>query len=271
MKILSISDVHGSSVPLSIAKKHIDEVDKAIFQGDYVDSFDSKWPTQKEELEKIFEFKEKYPNKVDLVWGNHDHSYISEARVSGHQNASHVDIQEFFKSNLDKFNVAYVYDKWAFTHAGLSKLWMECPMDEYLFAMKEMGRLNEKWDPPAAVTLENINKRFHNGEWSIFDHLSMEPSGNSPIEGPLWIRPRSLVTYGIEGYNQCVGHTEFVTTASFDMRVLQLKNIAKEDCKKDFTPEQLELKYVFTDSHERNIYAVIDTETNDVKMFKEEI
>lgn len=271
MKILSVSDVHGSSVPLTIAKKHIDEVDKAVFQGDYVDSFESKWPTQKEELEKIFEFKEKYSNKVDLVWGNHDHSYISDSRVSGHQNAKHIDIQEFFKTNLHKFDIAYVYDKWVFSHAGLSKRWMECPMDEYLFALKGMGRLNEKWDPPAAVTLENINKRFHDGEWSIFDHLSMEPSGNSPMEGPLWIRPRSLVTYGLEGYNQCVGHTELKSDVSFDKRVIQLKNIIKEDYKKDFTSEQLEIKYVLTDSHERNIYAVIDTETNDVKMFKEEI
>ena len=38
MRVLVLPDAHGNSTPLEIAKRFVNEVDKVIFLGDYVDS-----------------------------------------------------------------------------------------------------------------------------------------------------------------------------------------------------------------------------------------
>ena len=239
MKILAVGDTHGETTPLEIAKSKINEVDKVIFLGDYVDSFDSDWCSkQKSTLEQIISFKESNPDKVFLLFGNHDLSYLSDPHVSGHQNIAHKSIHDFFKDNLDCFDVVHVQDSWIFSHAGVSSTWLS-----------SVFQLSEKLDL-FSFNMNRINDLFHKGKddmfyFENFNHLSFNPYGDSPIEGPLWIRPNALLETLPNIANQCVGHTEF-----------------RDNVKRIFEKE--ERKFVFVDSQKRNYYAIIDTATDEV-------
>lgn len=59
MKILCVGDVHGDKIPLLIAKEKAPDVDKIVFLGDYVDSFENYWPAQKVVLNDIISFKDR--------------------------------------------------------------------------------------------------------------------------------------------------------------------------------------------------------------------
>jgi hypothetical protein len=120
-------------------------------------------------------------------------------------------------------------------HAGISTNWLTEKMEKYDFE-----------------SINDLNLLFHNKIYSIFDHCSMSPTGESSREGPLWIRPGSLSFCMIKGYNQCVGHTELPSNWSTIDRIIPCNNINTLD----------DTKIILVDSPERNIYARIDTITN---------
>lgn len=230
MKILAVGDVHGNRKPLEIAKKHADEVDKIVFVGDYVDSFYDNWISQKAVLEDILEFKSKN-TKVITLWGNHDHAYISDPHVSGHQNVFHSEMGEYFMSNIGQFDIMFSAGNWVFSHAGISKEWL--------------GKYFKDGH------IEKINEAFQSKMLSCFDHQSYDPYGNDVTEGPLWIRPDALIDCSIN-MNQCVGHTEIGECGT------RVFNCAEGN------------RLVVIDSSDRNIYAIINTETDDFVMGKED-
>ena len=236
MIVTAIGDTHGDPITLKIAESEINNSDRIIFLGDYLDSFHTTWNTgQKEVLTNIIEFKKLYPDKVSLLFGNHDLSYISDPHVSGHQNVLHNDIKEFLLANIAQFDIVQAIDNWVFAHAGISTNWLTEKMEKYNFE-----------------SIDDLNLLFHNKVYSIFDHCSMSPTGESSREGPLWIRPGSLSFCMIKGYNQCVGHTELPSNWSTIDRIIPCNNINTLD----------DTKIILVDSPERNIYAKIDTVTN---------
>lgn len=73
-KILIIPDVHGRTF-WRIAEEVINEMDKVVFLGDYLDPYPEENITPDDALNefyKILEFKDKYPEKVVLLIGNHE-------------------------------------------------------------------------------------------------------------------------------------------------------------------------------------------------------
>lgn len=210
MKILVIPDVHGSH-NWETANQLINHVDKVIFIGDYVDSWDNKWPDQGENLFKIFQFARKYPGKVDILWGNHDWSYVSESRygyqVSGHQIDKTTQIRALFESNMDLMKAVVSYDGWVFSHAGLTKTWIE------IFKNHCEDRGVEF---PSDDLFENINWAINNHKNDeIFDWYGMfSGSGDEVTQGPLWVRPGSLLSNAAYPM-QVVGHTEVVEGVDF--------------------------------------------------------
>lgn len=226
MKVLVVGDTHGNLTPLKIAKNNICKVDKVIFTGDYIDSFDNDWSTQRLVLEKIFEFKKQNQDKVELLIGNHDLSYYSKQLCSGHQFEYENEIYEFIKEHFLEFRPFVRIDNWLFSHAGISASWMEdCDFS----------------------SLQQAEEAFYQQEFFAYNHRTMDSYGRNSREGCLWIRPRSLTASPFCNYNQCVGHTELYP-----------------DQNKIFIGEN---KYVFIDSIERDTWAIIDTETNDISVF----
>ena len=221
MKIAIITDIHGSTHWRAVMKM-VDKFDKIIFLGDYFDAWINKWPEQMNNACNIIKFKKSYPGKVDLCWANHDTSYYLDERCSGYQFDYEIDIKEFFKKNKNQLEVVYIYDEWIFSHAGVSAKWMSCA---------------------GIKTVEEINMLFKENP-NYFRWVGPDGFGNNPNEGPLWIRPESLITNAVKNYNQVVGHTELPDGP---------KVINKN-----------KLKFVFTDTRKHNHLTILNTETNEV-------
>jgi len=221
MKIAVIPDIHGS-IYWRMTIKMIDKLDKIIFLGDYFDSWENEWPEQINNVNDIIAFKKQCSNKVDLCWGNHDTSYYLNCQCSGYQLEHEKDIKTFFNKNAEFFNVLYIYDKWIFSHAGVSEKWMSCA---------------------GIKTPEEINQLFTESP-NFFSWFGPDAYGNNANEGPLWIRPESLIMNSIKGYNQAVGHTKQSNTPI----------IVSKD----------KHKYVFTDTRKYYYLTIIDTKTKDI-------
>ena len=75
-KILVIPDVHGIDTWEEPAYKAVHAGIDVIFLGDYCDSFDIDPIKILDNLKKIIKFKEKFPDKISLLLGNHDYAYV---------------------------------------------------------------------------------------------------------------------------------------------------------------------------------------------------
>lgn len=122
--ILIIPDTHGRKFWRK-ALEMIDEVDKVIFLGDYLDPYDVSEEEALEEFKEIVEFKLKYPDKVILLIGNHDCEYIWPTLFSQtcrHCYSIEKEAQELFlKVDL---SLVYEEDKYLFSHAGVLQKWL---------------------------------------------------------------------------------------------------------------------------------------------------
>lgn len=160
MEILIIPDVHGREFWKEPLLEHIDEYDKVIFLGDYVDPYPDEGITRRKAtsiLDEIIEIKKKYQDKVMLLLGNHDLHYIY-IRIFGPKvrySSSHAwSIRRRFRENIELFKLCHEEiingKRYLFSHAGLMKSWYE----RY---NREIGDLTES----------NINKLLNNNAGMI--------------------------------------------------------------------------------------------------------
>ena len=247
-KILIIPDVHGSH-EWEIAKDKISLFDYVVFMGDYFDSWENKWDDQGNNFKNICEFKRANFDKVKLLIGNHDFSYITGTRdgdkVSGHQYNKAGIIRALLNANSDILDLAFENDDWVFSHAGFSNTWISLLKKAIHFSLdkypnesaygkeftneKEYNKFMEYSTTPIEVWDENefsidmLNNFWHTRTHNPcdknfsyrFDELLdwnglYDPSGNEETQGILWIRPSALI---IDAFydKQIVGHTECQT------------------------------------------------------------
>ncbi len=187
MKILTIGDTHGKNV---LGHFNVEDYDKVVFLGDYVDAFDKTDQEIIINLQNIIQLKKDNPDKVCLLIGNHCLQYIHPEdpnKCSGYRPSCALVLQQIFSDNRDLFQMAYLVEDYLFTHAGLSNFWwnnfvQRSPYFEYMTAFNLAEVINE---------LSNSSER-----WKFNDD-----------SGPLWIRPWVLSSDLIYGYHQVVGHT----------------------------------------------------------------
>ena len=198
---IAIGDIHGKSCWKDFLNQ---EFDQAYFAGDYFDNYE-----QTPAVTQIRNFKEicdvaRKDSRIHLCLGNHDFQYmrgipISE-KYSGFQNYSYIDIQEAIESNIDLLNLIYIDNNTIISHAGVTKTWLTM--------------INKP--------LDQVNNAFReNRDICIFDGYNCY--GDDITQSPIWVRPNSLLSDSIEGYNHIVGHTKVsdITT---------IENITLIDC-----------------------------------------
>jgi hypothetical protein len=151
-----------------------------------VDNWKNKWPDQGYNLGHIISFKRKNPEKVKLLFGNHDTSYYLDERCSGFQPDHEFDIFDLININKHLFDVVYIEKNYIFSHAGVSSVWMKCA------GIKSPEEINQ-------LFLERPN---------FFRWVGPNGYGNNVNEGPLWIRIPALQQSAVNGYNQVFGHSE---------------------------------------------------------------
>ena len=201
MKTLILGDTHGRSNWKQVLEAHPD-AGRVVFMGDYFDSFDISGVEQLHNFNEIIRFKEETDKEVIMLIGNHDHHYLDVGETySGYKAAHKWDFYDALKKNMHHLQIAYLLDDVLFTHAGVSPIWMEDTFGGNVWTRETIVvDLNEMY---------RSKPRMFN-----FSHLGWDPSGDSVEQGPMWIRPSSLMksNKGDNGlkkhFRQVVGHTQ---------------------------------------------------------------
>jgi hypothetical protein len=201
-KTLVLGDTHGrSNWKLAI---HQDQPDRVIFIGDYFDSFDIPGIDQIHNFKEIIHYKESNPQvEVVLLIGNHDHHYFPEVGytgTSGYQAGIAPSIIQVIDENRHHLQIAYGFEDYLFTHAGVSPIFMDQVFGE------------GGWNKENIVV--DLNELFKYKP-RAFEFNGFDPSGDSKTQTPIWIRPASLMSVNKDpdkglkkDYIQIVGHTQ---------------------------------------------------------------
>lgn len=196
MKIIAIGDTHGRKTWEQIVKRNMD-ADKIVFIGDYFDTHDNI--SQLEQIKNftnIMNFKLAHPDKVVLLCGNHDFHYLLD--MGEHYSGFNPEQASMIYRMLDmyiqqgKIQMVYNYKQFLFSHAGVTKTWVE---NSGLNALK----LN------LADAINNLFK--YSPSYFKFSTEDKSNCGEHISQSPIWVRPDSLEKDRVEGYVHVVGHT----------------------------------------------------------------
>ena len=212
-----IGDIHGRTS----WKELVDEDCINVFVGDYFDSYE--WiPIEVlcDNFKEIIALKQKLPDKVVLLYGNHDYAYLPKVREqnSRYDNRNAKAITSLFVENQDLFHgVAYaIGEDYLVTHAGITKGWK----NKYL---SEMDDISPSKMEEAINNLWRLKKKAF-GFRANADFMDFY--GESPCHSPIWVRPRSLDKgnlYKGTDIIQIVGHSQFKT-------ITEIANAIFVDC-----------------------------------------
>ena len=137
-----------------------------------------------------------------MLIGNHDHHYFPEigyTGTSGYQHRIAPSITQVIDENRHHLQMAYGFDNYLFTHAGVSPVFMD----------QVFGK--DDWSKESVVV--DLNELFRYKP-KAFEFNGFDAYGDNSTQTPIWIRPRSLMSSnkkhekGLKkDYIQVVGHT----------------------------------------------------------------
>lgn len=234
MKTLVLGDIHGRTIWKDIIEKEIP--DKIIFLGDYVTTHEGTSSEQQiSNLEEILTYKEENSDKVILLRGNHDiqHLGYSWAECSGLDKTvlASMSTDEFKQRFLNLTQWVYIDGTNIFSHAGVSKVWLE-----------KIAKIE---------SVEEINNLEPSEKFGFTPIYFDDFTGSSPTQPLTWIRPQTLLCCGVEGYNQIVGHTPCIS------KIFNAKFIDVEE------------KLWLCDALGNRYYLIIDSGTFTVKQYND--
>lgn len=200
-----IPDIHGRKFWKVVAKRS----SKIFFLGDYVDSFSISGKDQYNNLLEIIAFKKQFPDKVILLWGNHDTQYLyidrPEYRCTGYQENMGNQFHWLFQDNKHLFQHLYfdAEDEILYSHAGLQN-----------------SLYNELWAKYGPFTdLADFVEFVNRYEPTQIFNISKLNGGFDEYSGIHWVRPIELERNGYP-VKQVVGHTW-----QADMKVKYINNL----------------------------------------------
>lgn len=193
MKHIFIGDLHGRD---SWQEINIRKYDKIIFIGDYVDSFDLSDFAILENLKKVIAWKERHPEKVILLLGNHDIQYLHYPahQCSGFRPTMQKGLTYLFNKHRQLFQVAYQIGETIATHAGITNAW---------YSELKRVRGYDDFEGNLADFINHIEKttsRYLRYATSLY-------RGGYSNGGPLWAGLKETSTDMLVGYQQVAGHT----------------------------------------------------------------
>lgn len=205
MKLVAIGDIHGRSIWKDILEKEKD-ADKVIFIGDYFDSFDIGAKKQVNNFKEILKEKEKNPDKIILLLGNHDYHYLPEIASSGFtgsgfSNTLYRSIGRRVVNNVRSGTIqgCYIHNhKILFSHAGVTKTW----------STNNNLKLGTLQDSVNELLLRDRSTfMFNDFNPTNTSMVVSDPYGDDVYQSPIWVRPTSLYRDMMEEYTYVIGHT----------------------------------------------------------------
>ncbi len=189
-----IGDLHGKRNWAKFIED--DSVDHWVFVGDLVDNdFGSVIADEEmvENLSNIIDFKRKNMNKVTLLIGNHDVSYLyinnHSVRASRFRESIAMELHDLYAFNKDCFQNSWQYKNVIATHAGIQHNW---------FVEKFKGDLNEN------IANQLNNPKDDNQNTRLFD-VGRCRGGWTDVGGIYWA-DRSELVKPLKGFIQVAGH-----------------------------------------------------------------
>lgn len=158
-KILICPDVHGRQFWKEPCLEHKNDFEKIVFLGDYLAPYpyeDISNAKAIENFHEVLDFKKENPEKVVLLLGNHDFSFINsnicECRTDW---TNWHTLNELYTDNIKLFDLCWetkIGDKrFFFSHAGVRKGWFDYWVKDKLF----------KWDSNELPPVEYFNNLLH--------------------------------------------------------------------------------------------------------------
>lgn len=130
--MIIIPDIHGRPFWRSAVRGR--ENEEIVFLGDYLDPYPKEFITTPEAIDNfkdILLFKERHPDNVSLLLGNHDFGYLWSGEINNSRRNERYRpvIVGLFRSHFDRFALAH-YRKvngrgFLFSHAGVHAQWLD--------------------------------------------------------------------------------------------------------------------------------------------------
>ena len=245
-KILVVPDVHGRTFWKATVKKYMDEVDRIVFLGDYLDPYRDENGVADDifaNFMEIIDLKRNNPEKVVLLKGNHDQHYASEMfrELAGGTRMDKVNWGQYhdvFNDNKDLFKLAHLEKvktiPYVFTHAGLTVYWLN-KVNSVLWHLNdnEISVADQK-------IIERINALDSDDQGQ--ELLAVIGKYRTWIGGEktgsvLWADvnehpiPFAIKAYGLDSVFQVFGHTRL---GDIEMDRIEFENFAMIDSQKCF-------------------------------------
>ena len=165
-KILIIGDVHGRQFWKDACLNHKDEFEKIVFLGDYVAPYRYEGIGNEQAIavfKEVLDFKKDNADKVVLLFGNHDGSYLKDDICLCRTDQKNWDLLNgIYMDNLDLFDLAWETEidgkRYFLSHAGVRKGWLKCVAGEW-FAWDDIDKL-----PPADMFNNAFHKAYEEGQ-----------------------------------------------------------------------------------------------------------
>jgi hypothetical protein len=231
MKIVSVGDIHGLNRwklllfgTLTPSKELISKVmllyDKIVFIGDYVDSFTVINEEIINNLLEIIQFKKDYEDKVILLWGNHDVFYYTmnfgRDNISGMREEMLHELNLIFSSNYRYFQLAYQYENYLFSHAGIHRGWWEHYVRPKISGNKESRFQKYLEGTENIADVCNIMFEFQDDDIFLCGAGRTSGGWSNKMGGPLWASKLEITKKPLFGYHQIVGHTGIDKITTFN-------------------------------------------------------
>ncbi len=229
MKICVLGDVHGLRTWREIVATERENVDRFVFLGDYVDDKTQGCTPQEQadNLRDILTFAEEF-DAVDLLVGNHDMQYAGGSRCNTPSAELEALVGEMIVKKVEdgRFKVCVQYGKYLFSHAGVSRAWMNFQGINDTSEINELFRKN--------IELVNLQTQYG------------KSSEDNIFQSPLWIRAENgLYKSPLHDITQVVGHT----------RKSEIEIVEQLDSRYIFTDTQL-AEYLIIDT-DKNIEQIV--------------
>ncbi len=205
-RCLVIGDLHCRDFWKELLRRHFDQVDKVIFVGDYVDSFDETDSQMIKTLSDVITFKKANMNCVELLLGNHCSQYMwlenRNFRCKGFRPEISGVIHHLFAENKELFNFAVQLDNTIVSHAGICADWLKrfrAVLEPYSILVT----------PSNVVKYMNmcLHERVSREALECIGQVGKSRGGDESVGGPLWADKSDLKKNYIYGVNQIIGHT----------------------------------------------------------------
>jgi len=214
-KILVVPDVHGRSFWRPVMDSNL----PVIFLGDYIDPYAYEGITEEmalKEFKDIVQFAKMEPDRVTLLLGNHILHYVGLSDDTCRLDWTHrKEIYNILKENQPLFLNGFKWGNTLFTHAGVTKGWLE--------------QRGYEENPNTIVNVLNNNIEFTDEylmspRWSglgdsqhPIGDIGRSRGGYAPYGSPAWADIREMY-YGAafgDSLIQIFGHTQLENTGTF--------------------------------------------------------